>query len=261
MENLLVSLRIIGLAAVVLVLLTAAIILVWPSVTRELRLRRRAKHDFRVARGTQHLRQIDSALPNLQARIQAHEAKIAQLNKDLQNLGQQRNKMLHATLVRYLVENHLSDIRGIGPTLSSRIIHHCFRGRLSDLHTAYRVSGVGSALQSSITAWIRYYEQRLPRLLQGNFPGKERILSDFAAQERQLKERLQQERRGLAGEKELRRQTEDVATRLRAVELGDFRAALKRPTGSVPSEYLTGVYAPWEPMPEWFGLLLEEYGK
>ena len=258
MENLLVPLWVIGL---VIVVLATATVLAWPTLTRELRLRRRAKRDFRVARGTQHLRQIDSALPNLQARIKAHAAEIARLNKQLQDLGQQRKGTLHAALVRYLVEDHLTDIRGIGPTLSSRIVHQCFRGRLSDLHTAYRVSGVGSALQSSIMAWVRAYEQQLPHLLQGSFPGKERILSDFAAQEHQLKERLRQERQALAGEKELCRQTEDIAERLRAVELGDFRAALKHPTGSVPSEYLTGVYAPWEPMPEWFGLLLEEYGK
>jgi hypothetical protein len=226
------------------------------------RIRRRAQHDYRTARGTQHLRQLRTSLSTLRDSLRARQAKIQNLEKQLELLGRKRSAELHTTLSEHLLNERLTEVPGIGPMLNRRIIQYCFRGNLRDLRSASRIRGVGPSRQRAIMAWVHAREREFPRLLARDFPGKQHILSKYAEQERSLQETLKSERTTLGDEKRLHETALAVALRFRKAKPAHFRRALRRnsPKSPVPAWYFVGVYPPWEPMPEWFETLLSKYG-
>jgi len=55
----------------ILIVTAVLVILLTPRLVSELRLRSRARHDYRIARGTQHLQQLQGPLSQLKRDIQA----------------------------------------------------------------------------------------------------------------------------------------------------------------------------------------------
>ena len=129
------------------------------------RVRKQARYDYRAACGTQHLYQLRALFAKLQKSMRARKARIREVEQHLERLLLKRSRELRSALSRHLVEVRLTEIRGIGPQLSRRIIQVCFRGNLRDLRFAYRVRGIGPTLQQAISAWIRTMEEEFPRLL------------------------------------------------------------------------------------------------
>lgn len=253
-----------GLAILVSTLALLGLLVLWllPRIAEEAEIRRRARHDYRTARGTQHLQVLLQSLTVLGDRIRARTARAQGLDRRLEVVRSTRAKELRAALSRHLVENHLTDVPRIGPKLSRRIIRSCFRGDLRDLRYASSVPGVGPTLQRAIMGWVYRTEQELPHLLVQEFPGKQPILARYAEEERPLAAMAKQEAEFLSRERELRDTAQTVAARLQKVRPAHFRRALRQgsPPSPVPLQYFQGVYPPWEPVPEWFKALLEEYG-
>jgi hypothetical protein len=245
-----------------LALLSLGAYLLLLEAKHESRIRRRAKHDYRTARGTQHFQQLRASLPSLKSSLQARKAKVDGLEKQLDLLRHNRSAELNAALSKYLVDERLTEVPGIGQRLSRRIVRHCFRGNLRDLRFATRVTGVGGSRQQAILAWVRAREAEFPRLLAGSFPNKQHILDKYAEQERSLQTVLESERATLESEDQLFEKGYAVASKLRKVKASHFRKALRRnlEKSPVPAWYFMGVYPPWETMPEWFETLLGKYG-
>lgn len=166
------------------------VILLTPRLISELRLRSRARHDYRIARGTQHLRQLKTPLSKLERDIRATQDEIRTTKRELDDLKSRRTDYLRQALCRHLVNHRLTEVDGIGPRLSKRIVRHCFRGDLHDLRYAERVSRVGPARQSAIVRWVRARESELPRLTKGPFPGKEGVEEKYRAKMAPLERRL-----------------------------------------------------------------------
>jgi hypothetical protein len=225
------------------------------------RTHKQAEHDYRIARGTQHLHQLRACLPVLHTSLKNRQAKVGKLEKQLNSLNQKRSTELQTALSTHLVNQRLTEVPGIGQTLSRDIIRHCFRGNLHDLRFASRIRGVGPSRHRAIMAWVYARERELPRLLDGSFPDKQRILSKYAKQEQVLKAALESERTALDRENELFEKADVAASKLRKIKPSHFRKALRSnsPKPPVPAWYFVGVYPPWEPMPEWFETLLSEY--
>jgi hypothetical protein len=226
------------------------------------RVRKRARHDYRAARGTQHLRQLRASLTVLQKSMRAREARMRDKERQLDLLKRKRSVELRSALSRHLVENRLTEIHGIGPRLSRRIVGSCFRGNLRDLRSAHRVKGIGPTHHRAIMAWVSVMEAQLPRLLEGNFPGKQRVMGKYAGEERSLQEAVEREQEALNEEKSLHETANGAIQRLQKIKPAHFRQALQRRSlkSPVPAWYLLGVFPAWEPMPEWFETLLGEYG-
>ncbi len=250
------------LAGLSLVLFCTSAYLFLLEITYKSRVRRRARNDYRTARGTQHLGQLRVSLSALRSSMRTRQAQIQNIERQLDLLKRKRSEELQAALNHYLVEKRLTEIQGIGPQLSRRIIQYCFRGNLRDLRFARRVPGVGPARQQAIMAWVQAKEREFPRLLRGDFPGKQRIVDAHAGQEQSLQEAAELERKALGHEKSLHKKARAATLRFQTVKLAHFRKALRRnsPESPVPAWYFEGVYPPWEPMPEWFETLLREYG-
>ena len=249
-----------GTMGLLVLLLTAAVHLV-PAIRYEVQVRRRADHDYRAARGTQHLRQLRTSLEALETSIVARRSRIASSRQQLDAARAKRSRELRSTLSRHLAEEQLTDVPGIGSELSARIIAICFRGNLRDLRRADSVPGVGPTRQQAIVRWVSLMERRLPNLLAGDFPGKQQIVTKYSKQELALTERMRQEEKALDRERSLQDKAATAATQLEVVGPSHFREALRKrgPSSPVPPQYLTGVYSPWEPMPDWFEDLLKEH--
>ncbi len=232
------------------------------GIRRESRIHRRAQQDYRAARGTQHFRQLCVSLPVLSTSLKTRQARIKNLEEQLDFLKRERSAELDEALSRYLVNERLAKVPGIGPALSHDIIHYCFRGSLRDLRFASRVRRVGPSRQSAIMAWVYAMESEFPLLLAGDFPGKQYVLDKYAEQERSLQMLLKSEQTAFESENRLFEEAYAVASRFRGIKTSHFHRALKRntPKSPVPEWYFVGVYPPWEPMPEWFETLLRRYG-
>jgi hypothetical protein len=250
------------LATFVLIVAAALIALLVPRLISELRLRNRARHDYRVARGTQHLKQLEGPLSKLERDIKATQREIRTTKRKLQELAGKREDELREALSRYLVTHRLTEVDGIGPRLKQRILMHSFRGNLRDLRYVERVSGVGPARRTAIMRWVRAREREFPRLMKGSFPRKKEVQEKYGAKMAPLERRLSRARTELEEEETLHDSVNAAFDKLRSVRASKFRKALKRTPSDdlVPNWYLEGVYPAWESPPDWFITLLSEYG-
>jgi hypothetical protein len=248
--------------AFILVTLCALGALLLPKAFNELRLRKRARHDYRIARGTQHLRQLQSSLSHLRSEIYTLQKEIGNTQQRLADLERKRSKELRTSLCQYLVHTRLTEVKGIGPQLSARIAHRCFRSDLRDLRYAQQVAGVGPTRQRAINRWVQEREREMPRLLAAAFPGKSNIEKKYEDREQALKKKLVAARSDLEERQALYQTGRAAADQLQSVRMPHFRKALKANTSDpiVPNWYFEGIYPAWEPAPEWFKTLLGTYG-
>jgi hypothetical protein len=225
-------------------------------------LGRRARHDYRAARGTQHLRLIQEALPALERDLQAHRKHLSDLQAQIERLQTDYAKALCRALSQTLIETRLTEVDGIGPTLRDRILRDCFRDSIADLHRADRVRGIGSTLQQALSAWVNGYLDEFPRLISEGFPGKGRIAGEYNWRVASLSGQRAAETETAEHLEGLQRQARATIEKLGTVKLRHFLHALRQDKKGevVPSWYLAGVYPAWKPMPGWFETLLQEYG-
>ena len=223
-------------------------------------MRRQAQADYDTARGTAHLRLLQTAQKTLQTQVYQNERHINEHNTTLKDALARRDTELRRALVHHLVEDEFHTIPGIGPRLASAVKSQVFRGELSDLRNASLVDGIGPQKQAAINDWLMKAERRLPGLLAADSPAKQEITRRYQAQ----KERLTSE---IAAAEARNRQLADILKpvdkeigRLSAVSVRDFESMLADPTTGADkvNRYLLGSFAPWEPMPDWFARALEE---
>jgi septal ring factor EnvC (AmiA/AmiB activator) len=251
------------LVAVIIILLTGLVIaLLLPQAMSARRLDRRAAQDYRLARGTLHLNQLEGPLSRLKRDVAAKESQIRRTMRELRQLKDQHKRELRRALCNHLVADRLTEVHGIGPRLQQRILSQCFRGDLRDLHRAQELFNIGPARQAALARWVRAREKELPRLMKEPFPGKESIDEPFRAKISSLEQRLDRSRDQLAEKQALLAPADTVVDELKSVQISNFRKALKdrEPNIYVPNSYLRGVYAPWESPPDWFVTLLDRYG-
>lgn len=250
------------LAGSILLVLAFLSALLVPQIVSTFRLRKKSRHHYRTARGTLHKRQLHAALSNLQREISVLRNGIENTKKQLAALEQERSSELRVALCRHLVDNHLTEVKGIGPELSGRIVRVCFRNDLRDLQYARYVSGVGPTRQQAINQWIWRYERELPRLLAEDFPGKAGIEDRYKDHEQKLKHVFDLAHSRLEETTALFRTGHTAFKKLNSVQLSHFHRALsgKSSDSPVPEWYFEGVHPAWESAPEWFKTLVENYG-
>lgn len=246
-------------------ILAGVLFLFWifARVKSEISLRKRAKRDYQMARGTYHLSQLSRLLKLLNETIEREEQAARRIENELKALESQRSSELRAALSLYLVRERLREIPGIGPEMQQRIIRYCFKKDIQDLRFAYRINGIGPQRMHAIEQWIDRMEREFPRLLEGDFPGKEEILQKYAKRLELKQQEAERRRQSLLENKALYQKANTVAKELGKVLPSHFRAALRHPSGEnrIPTRYLLGIYAPWEPIPEWFQALCARYGE
>jgi len=250
------------LASVALVLAALLITVLSTCLISELRLRSRARRDYRLSRGTQQLRQLQGPLSRLERDISATQGRIDTLTRELDELNGSRATELRKALCRHLVTSRLTNVEGIGPRLRDRVVRSCFRGDLADLRNAEGVPGIGPGRQAAIVRWVEARERELPRLLRGTFPGKQQIEFKYLEQISPVEGLLAQARSELKDREALHDSARAEADKLASVRVAHFRSALRSrsPSRRAPGWYFAGIYPAWESPPEWLVTLLDRYG-
>lgn len=234
----------------------------WKSLTYGQRraIRRHARRDYQNARGYAHLRLLLDVRKSLVQRKMRVQEDIANADRKIEALRAKEKEELLAALEIHLIENRLYEIYGIGSQLKQRILQTTRAKRLKDLYRARTVPGIGETKLVEIEKWIRTYSGRLPELVESPFPGRDTIVrryhSEIAATElegRTLRETLSAIQQQLAS-------SDPAVIWLAAVQPSTFcRAAMGSPPDIAAAErFLVGIFAEWEPVPEWFQQIQKE---
>lgn len=166
--------------------------------------------------------------------------------------------------MRHLVENRLQEIHGIGPQQKTAILQQVFRGKLSDLqHASKTVPGITPKIQYEINRWVAQNQKALPDLINQDFPGKAVVDGKYYPEIESLEwlaHTLESENRPL--QEKLQRIDAEL-TWLNQITPNTFLKSLRRPEQVNPEldRYLYGVFAEWEPVPEWFREIVSFSGK
>ena len=230
------------------------------KLVRRWKLRRQARLDYENARGTNHLRIIQSALEHIRKKQKAYKRELQDLAGRQQRLDKQRQAALVNQLHTHLVRDRLDEIKGIGPKLKHRILQQVWRGHLQDLRFAYRVDGVGETKQRAINRWMRRYQRQTPRLLEHDFPGKAATVDWYREEIRRTEHQIRQMEDAREGLRKLQIETARRTAEFSRIRKRDFVRAL-REKGAYPAHlerYVHGLFTPWEPMPAWFRRVIEE---
>jgi hypothetical protein len=250
-----------GLIAAFLLIL-AAFIMYLPKLKRKNRLNKLARANYLNSRGTAHLNLIRQAHKRLAGEVKTLEAKIQYCRQEISRLEKEKNEKLKLALERYIAFNHLTEVPGIGPKLRDSILRGVFKSHLSDLRSASLVYGVGENRQWSINTWIQQYEQRLPNLMQTDFPGKNDISKPYSEKINAIEKQVVLYMASRTVKEKKLAHTVELLHSLDTVTLQDFKVALVNPTVVNPNmeQYLRGLFAEWEPVPPWFKDLVTEDG-
>jgi len=234
-----------------------------PRLLTEIAIFRAAKTDYHRARGTHHLRQIMSALRNLDERLATAKAERNLVETMMASLQQEMKQRLLRAPHDYLIENELPTLPGIGPILTQRIVASCYRGNISGLSRVGSVPGIGPEKAYTVLSWLKDAKTRIPRMFEDSFPGKRAIEESFEQQRDSLEKKrialncqirlLERDRAPAAAECE----------RLKNVKPRHFRKCHRghRELDKTVSEYMNGSFPEWMETPSWFRDLLREYGE
>ena len=232
-----------------------------PEQKRRRALNYQARLDYKNARGTAHLKLLRQARQRLRKLGAQQKAELSRAKSYLAQLEQEQQEALRVTLEHEIVQNHLQEVPGIGVNLKKHIIASAFSSRISDLRYAQRrVSGIGSTRQIALNNWISHYEQQIPQMLAGDFPGKSQVIQQYGEKSRDLHVRIGYLEQYLIKLDSLVKQVTRIIQQLSAITARDFRLALERPdkTNAELEAYIKGAFSEWEPMPGWFKDALTE---
>lgn len=234
-----------------------------PFLVNYLTIRSKARKDYKLSRGTQHLKQIKASLKILNKRIQAFTKKKIKLKQDLKELEDERFDKLYRSLSTHLLKTRLYEVEGIGPKLREAIINEYSNGTLDGLRYAYeRINGIGEQKQQAISYWISILKDQLPELLKQDFPNKEKIIQEYETKTKELKTQYGKIIEMLNLMEEINKMASFEENRLSKVRVSQFMKARRnnKEASLVVNEYIKGVFPEWLPMPTWYKTLITEYG-
>ena len=227
---------------------------VLPWIVREAEITRKARTDYQLCRGTQHVRQLRAAIARHRSATRRICKKQRGIERQLQDISKHEALDLNKALCTYIVQTRLTEVAGVGTKLKERIMTTCFDGTLESLHRASVVRGVGQEKMMAINAWIQQVRDELPSLLNHDFSGKEEIKKKYSERRRQLNKRLEPIKKTCKEATELLAIAESKLKELEQVGIADFRRALHGDATAAKRVgwYSQGAFAEWEPVPAWY---------
>ena len=224
------------------------------------KLEQLARQEFEQARGTAHAKMLSSSHAQIMNKITKTDQQVSNLENKWRNAYSHYQHNLRRALEEHIVTTRLTEIPGIGPKLQQMIMSQIFRGSLKDLYYAHQLPGVGQSKQFQINAWINKYESLIPKLLEGDFPGKEQFKISTNKEIDTIKKNIEKLRTEKNKLEKKAKTAVDTLNGLCVVNLDDFIHAYLNPNENNPliNHYLQGVFAEWEPMPKWFKEIIEE---
>lgn len=249
---------IVGVATIGLIL-----ILLLPLMEFRLKLWLKARSDYKTARGTMHLKLLKRCLINLRLKIKETKNNLENLIAHREELITARQKELKAAATVHLVDLEFTNIPGIGQVLKDRVMRRCFDGTLESLRRAWTVYGIGEERAHAINVWVNQAQRKLPLILEGEFPGKERINKKYEQLEKEINQRIVDIEILLKNMLKLEENSINELTLLEKVKVFTFLKSYKGDVdaSNAATNYLLGCFPEWGKIPEWFKTLMENYGR
>ncbi|MBN1315755.1 MAG: hypothetical protein JXA42_09815 [Anaerolineales bacterium] len=237
-----------------LILIGSYFIFFSPSARQNWAIRKQAKLDYENARGTAHLEMLKDAQRRIEKETKQQRKYLTAERNKLSKIVQERNTKLRRILERHIAYTYLDQVHGVGPVLKDRILKAVFRNSIKDLRRASIVQGVGEEKQWAINNWIRTYEVRIPTLLEGPFPGKESIVKQYTQSIGNARTAIESIQKRIAELEITRDQISGAIEPLQEIKVKDFIRALQQPSSKSEEidYFFRGVFAEWEPIPDWF---------
>jgi hypothetical protein len=215
-----------------------------------------ARRDFARARGAFHVGILRQAQERLDAEWHRLDAELQEAQRARQLVVSERDEILVVLLSRHLVHTRLYTVSGIDARTAARIISDVFDGHLEDLRSAQWVIGISEGRQRAVNDWILDMRRQFPELLKDDFPGQREVVAQYRPRLEGLETRVRALQAQLDELVALRECVGGALARLWRVTLADFVAARRNPTDlaarAAVESYTRGVFAEWEPPPEWF---------
>ena len=217
-------------------------------------LHRKAKRDFQQARGTLHVKLLDTGLRSIQNGLENHWCEYSLAEQALIQIETDLEQEHTTTLSRHLIRTHLPEAEGVGEKLTDLIMARCFDGTLDSLHGAYVIDGVGERKQESIDHWLIPLKTGFPELLERDFPGKNAIQERYDLYFETVHDWIHREELIIHS---LMRMDTHVRIELHGLSQmtrSKFIRTYVTPGHNEPlmEKYLQGVHHAWDPPPDWF---------
>ncbi len=112
-----------------------------------------------------------------------------------------------------------------------------------------------------INIWIKKYEQQIPMMLQQDFPGKLQTIQTYSKEIVTTKTKLDDVTARHYQIQSWIAQINEEIKKLEQVKPQKFKSVMegKMPTDDSVEHYLKGVFAEWEPIPDWLKKAMEEF--
>lgn len=256
-------LTLLGVLGLMLVSGLAYLTLFNTAAVRRRELARQARQDYAQARGTAHRHLLEDAARKLNRQLDPVRRQLLSTQAARDGTLRRQESDLDAILARQIVQNHLQEVPGIGEKRKALILASVFKKDLTDLYRSQTIPGIGEQLQWSINQWVRHYKSQWPGLRKRDFPGKVALLERHRANLAEHDQRIHElKARQVPLEESLARVNQELSW-LRQITAGDFVRALNGPSNANPvlNRYLHGVFAEWEPMPDWFRAVVASEAK
>ncbi|NMC29935.1 MAG: hypothetical protein GYA45_07690 [Pelolinea sp.] len=210
--------------------------------------------EFESARGTYHLKMLKDAQTRFQSIVKDYNLEILESNDQIREIEDNTKKQLSQCLERYLISTKITEIPGIGAALGQRILKFIYKNTLTDLYRSFALNGIGDQKQLQINIWVHKYLEEIPGLLLKDFPGKEEIIIQSNDKIYTIQEQIKQK---ISEKSMVEKKLEMInfwINKLEKTTLNDFITARVENKGNFSEieEYINGVFAEWEPIPDWF---------
>ena len=252
-----------GSVLTIIIIVTLFTLFILPIILYKLKILAKARRDYRAARGTFHLEQLEKSHKQLKKALKKSEKELLNQKRQLVMLENEKSARLKKAMTTHLVITRLTEIDGIGPILRDRIISQCFNGTLKSLAKARYIQGIGNEKMWAIKNWINRVQSQLPQLMTGYFPEKARIENEFHSKIKKLQSEMIEAATSIGHLNKLRKYATDEIERLRKVTTFQFYKSHqgKNRASKAVNEYLKGSFPEWGRMPEWFEILIKNYGE
>lgn len=220
-----------------------------------------ARKDFKLSRGTQHLKQIRLSLQILNKKMQAFSIKLNNLEGNIDKLEEELSEKLYRALSVYLIKTQFCEIEGIGSKLKNAIINEYTNCTIDSLYLAYeRINGIGEQKQWVISDWVNTIKKQLTTLSKQDFPNKEKITKEYKTRISNLKNQYNEIKDRLSLLNNVKKMAFSEEKRLSKISVSHFIKAYKnnKEASLLVNEHIKGVFPEWSPMPDWFKTLISE---
>lgn len=224
------------------------------QVKREMQMQ--AGQLYTTARGTQHKTFLQDGQDRVQARLKSLKQQLDNQADKLDRFKSARKKKIEDYWAVKIVNSRLMEVPGIGPTRRYQLMEH-FDGTLDSLFGADKlVNGIGHQTAYVLNNWIIDREEEIEGLIMQPFAGRAELIADDEKEIAALEKSRKSLKKQVTRFEKLATEIKHAIEPLEKVSKERFVAAYLGQEAWA-NDYVQGVFAEWEPVPDWFQEMMQ----